>query len=186
MMLDWYAFWHFVIIIAYLYAAILIYFFRKSKNLKINIDINAKDLFFTLAMFVILMVLLFIVKSFGLLESHTIEISTLKLILIITYLIIIVAPVEEALFRGVIAFWLVKKTNIFLGWIISAIVFGLAHLPNGASGANLLDWNWKLALIAGVSGLFFGITYLKTKSIINPILLHGLSITVWVLFFEVP
>ena len=183
MILNWYNLWHFVIIISYIFAIVFFFIYRNNKNLKINLNIDVKDTLFTFSMFSIIILLLSLAIYFRILELNPIKFTIIQISFISFYFTVLIAPVEELLFRGVITSWLIKKTNISIGLIVSAIIFGFVHLPNGSSRISLLDLNWKLALISGISGLLFGVTYLKTKSIVNPILLHITSSMIFVLFF---
>ncbi len=183
MEVNFYTLWHFIIIVIYLSAIIFFFWRRNDKSLKINFKLNIKDALFTLYIFCIIILLFILATYFRILELHPIELTLIQAILIVFYFVAFIAPVEELLFRGIITSCLVKKTSIFVGLITSAIIFGLVHLPNGALGISPLYWNWKLTLLTGISGLFFGIAYLQTKSIINPILLHAASGIIWVLLF---
>ncbi|MCX6716128.1 MAG: CPBP family intramembrane metalloprotease [Candidatus Taylorbacteria bacterium] len=104
--------------------------------------------------------------------------------IIVAYIFIIVAPAEEILFRGIIQSTLIKKIGIFRGIILTSIIFGLAHLPNGALGINISLWNWKLALIAMIAGLILGWTYTRTKSIWNAAILHGILSSAYFIFLN--
>ena len=182
MIFNWYVLWHFFIIVLYLCMIFLFYKFRKNKNLKINLRLNAKDALFALGMLLIIMALLGIAIYSGVLKPNPAKMDITNLVIAIAYFLLFISPVEELLFRGVITHWLVKKTNVFFGLTVSAVIFGAAHLPNGATGINIFYWNWHLAIASGISGLFFGATYLKTRSIINPIMLHAASNIVWILW----
>ena len=99
-------------------------------------------------------------------------------------IIVILAPFigtglfEETLCRGLVLKMLLKKMgNTKKGMIsacaISAAFFGVAHLVN-------LVWMDPLPVISVVftataGGIFFGAIYLRTKTLIAPILLHGIT-----------
>jgi len=84
---------------------------------------------------------------------------------------------EEIVCRGLILKILLKKTDntketITKALIVSALLFGLAHLIHlfWASPIEVLsDF-----IVAFVGGLFLGAVYLRTKTLIVPILLHGI------------
>ncbi len=84
------------------------------------------------------------------------------------------AILEEILFRGIIQNWLQAETgNAALSLILASIIFGLAHVLNGASGWLPRHWNWQLAGIASLGGLLFGGIYLFSQSLTVPIVIHG-------------
>ena len=98
-------------------------------------------------------------------------------------LVVILAPFigtglfEETLCRGLILKTLLKKMGdtkkgVIAACVISAALFGAAHLVN-------LTWMDPLSVIptvfyATAGGIFFGAIYLRTKTLIAPILLHGI------------
>jgi len=84
---------------------------------------------------------------------------------------------EETLIRGLVLKILLKKKGdtkkgIITACVISAVLFGVAHLTN-------LVWVDPISVISQVfyataGGIFFGAIYLRTKTLMAPILLHGL------------
>jgi len=103
--------------------------------------------------------------------------TPLYLITVILYPFIVSGLFEEVLFRGLVLKILLKKTGetkkgIFSAFAISAALFGVAH------SVNLL-WDEPLAVFSTVvfatgGGFFLGAIYLRTKTLIVPVLLHGL------------
>jgi len=101
----------------------------------------------------------------------------------------VVALWEEMFFRGVILNILCRvfrKENCALA--ISAILFGLWHLPRNPPGvlAGIDPLYFKLAyvLIAGIAGLAYGRVYLRTRSIVWPVCMHGIFDAVMHTFFR--
>ncbi|APY11047.1 peptidase [Seonamhaeicola sp. S2-3] len=78
---------------------------------------------------------------------------------------IIVAFVEEAIFRGYILRNLMMSSNSHLALVISSILFALAHgfNPN-------MDWFSYLDLF--LAGILLGISYVYTRNLWFPIALH--------------
>ncbi len=78
---------------------------------------------------------------------------------------IVIAPaiLEEMLFRGIILDGLNKRFGFWPSLIGSSILFGAVHL------------NWTQFLGASVLGLLLGWIYLRTKSLLYPILLHAIN-----------
>lgn len=77
---------------------------------------------------------------------------------------VIIAPIfEETIFRGYIAGTLRKAYGAVAAWIISSILFGLAHgVPS-------------TALSASFSGLILCYCYLRYRSLILAIILHAMN-----------
>lgn len=73
----------------------------------------------------------------------------------------LVAPIlEEVIFRKIIFGALYKRMNFFLAAILSAFIFGIIH----NDPAHIL--------IYAAMGLVFAFLYVKTKSILTPIIVH--------------
>ncbi|WP_159429001.1 CPBP family intramembrane glutamic endopeptidase [Tepidibacter formicigenes] len=70
---------------------------------------------------------------------------------------------EEFIFRGIILKGYLENYSPKKALIISALVFGLAHM-------NIYQF-----ITASISGLFYGWLYLKTKSIIPCIFAHSIN-----------
>lgn len=85
----------------------------------------------------------------------------------------IIAPIlEEIIFRKIIFGALYKRMNFFIAAILSAFIFGIIHQEP------------EHILIYASMGLVFAFLYVKTKSILTPIIVHAAmnSITVLVQF----
>lgn len=88
---------------------------------------------------------------------------------------------EEGFFRGFIQNLLCKwfskiKYGKYLGLIIAATLFGIAHFAGGP----------KYIILASIAGLFYGYTYLKTERIEASILVHFFLNTTHFIFFSYP
>ena len=103
--------------------------------------------------------------------------TSLTILLTIGYSVVFALP-EEIIFRGIIAKNLSSLLqSIFLAVIFSALIFGAAHLLNGAAGLwPPAGWDWSLAGMTAVAGIFLGILYFSTGSLVLPIALHALFI----------
>ena len=98
------------------------------------------------------------------------------------YIVIIagIAPgfIEELVFRGFIISNLMrirksKKVNIYLIVALSALPFGLFHLLNIISGANV-SYSIAQAFFTICLGVFFAAIYLRTGNLIGTIIVHVL------------
>jgi uncharacterized protein len=86
---------------------------------------------------------------------------------------------EEFLFRGLIQNLLSKnlKSELF-GLLTTAVIFGLAHINNGAFP------NWRYAIMATLAGLAYGQTWRKTGSIFASAIVHSLVNISWYALFR--
>ncbi len=86
---------------------------------------------------------------------------------------------EEFLFRGLIQNLLSKNFHSeLLGLLSTAVIFGLAHINNGAFP------NWRYAILATLAGLAYGQTWRKTGSIFASTIVHSLVNLSWYAFFR--
>lgn len=70
----------------------------------------------------------------------------------------IAAAFEEVLFRGYLLQTLIRGNQVWLGILLTSVLFALVHNDNpGASNFSLLN--------TFIAGLWFGIAYLKTRSL---------------------
>ena len=81
-------------------------------------------------------------------------------------LFLLVAVVEEVVFRGILFRLITDKWNIAVGLTTSSLLFGLAHLGN--PGATL----WAALAIALASGWLMGMAYAYHQTIWVPIGMH--------------
>ncbi len=95
---------------------------------------------------------------------------------------LLVALVEEMLFRGVIQNLLAKrlqKPYVALG--IAAVIFGLAHLNNATRGFS--EPNWAYALMASLAGLSYGWVWMRTGKVTASAITHALVNFMWWIVF---
>lgn len=89
--------------------------------------------------------------------------------------IVVVAPVEEYLFRGVIQGRLRRTFSAPSAIILASVLFGSLHFGNYVGSVSTVV-GWSL-LIVGV-GVIFGSLYERTDTLIVPIIAHALYNTV--------
>lgn len=87
---------------------------------------------------------------------------------------------EEILFRAFpiavlgYVFHKYEYKSCALEIIFSALLFAIAHISWSISPFTI-SFSWFQLIYAFVLGLIYGITYVKSKSIIYPMIMHGLS-----------
>jgi membrane protease YdiL (CAAX protease family) len=90
----------------------------------------------------------------------------------------VVALAEEFFFRAFLQSLLAKRLGSeWLGLALASVLFGAAHL-----------WfrsfpNWRFAIVGGVAGVFYGMAFLKARSIRASMVTHALLVTTWRMFF---
>ncbi len=85
---------------------------------------------------------------------------------------------EEFFFRGFLQRLLARGFHSeVVGLIVASIIFGLAHLPFRQFP------NWRFAILAGAAGIFYGLAFLKAKSVRASMVTHALLVTTWRVFF---
>jgi uncharacterized protein len=91
----------------------------------------------------------------------------------------VVALSEEFFFRGVLQQAVARMTNSkWAGLALASLAFGVVHLPFRHFP------NWRFAILAGVSGVFYGIAYLRARSVRAAMVTHALVVTAWRVFFS--
>jgi len=91
-----------------------------------------------------------------------------------------IAIPEELLFRGLLQNWIERATSRhILSLILASIVFGAAHLNNGAPIPN-----YRYFLMAAIAGLFYGGVWQRTRSLVAAGITHALVDTAWTVFFR--
>jgi len=86
----------------------------------------------------------------------------------------VVALAEEFFFRGFLQQLLARGLHSeAAGLIVASILFGAAHLPYRKFP------NWRFAVLAGITGVFYGIAFLKSRSIRASMVTHALVVTTW-------
>ncbi|SME88348.1 CPBP family intramembrane glutamic endopeptidase [Pseudobacteriovorax antillogorgiicola] len=90
-----------------------------------------------------------------------------------------IAVPEELLFRGVIQNLLQKHwQSKTLGLIVASVIFGLSHLNNGP------EPDWRYFVLSTIAGIFYGLTFNKSRSLVAAALVHTLVDTVWIHYFR--
>ena len=90
----------------------------------------------------------------------------------------VVALFEEFFFRALLQRVLAGAlSSEMAGLVVASLLFGLAHLKF----RNFP--NWRFAIVGGVSGIFYGLAFLKARSVRAAMVTHALVVTTWRLFF---
>ncbi len=101
----------------------------------------------------------------------------LRMVVLSLYFFFHAAMIEEFFFRGLIFGYLrqfVSRFTVIVPLLLSTGIFGLTHLDNGG---------WPMVLLACIAGLFYGITYQRTRSLLCAAFIHTVTNVVWMTFF---
>lgn len=106
---------------------------------------------------------------------------------LLAYTVFVGLP-EEMLFRGLIQEGLSRWRGARFGLLVGSLLFGLAHLPNGAGLSEaqrpeLYGLNWRFALLAALAGVGYGWVYIRTGRLAAAALTHGAVNWIWTGFF---
>lgn len=94
-------------------------------------------------------------------------------------LFLFTAWTEEFVFRGIMQNLLRRSLgNDWAALAVASVVFGLAHLHSGH------PWNWQFAVMAGIAGVFYGWTWMATRSLAAAAVLHALVDAIWQTFLR--
>jgi membrane protease YdiL (CAAX protease family) len=91
----------------------------------------------------------------------------------------VVALFEEFFFRAFLQQLLSQwwRSEVW-GLIVASIIFGSVHLPFRAPPPN-----WRFAIVAAITGIFYGLAFMKGRSVRASMVTHALVVTTWRVFF---
>ena len=90
----------------------------------------------------------------------------------------VVALAEEFFFRGFLQQLLARGLRSQIaGLLIASLLFGLVHLWFRAFP------NWRFAVLASITGVFYGLAFMRTGSVRASMVTHALVVSTWRLFF---
>jgi membrane protease YdiL (CAAX protease family) len=81
---------------------------------------------------------------------------------------------EEIVFRGIILTVFLSRYSERKSIIFSSAAFGLWHALNLVNGADLV-WTMGQVVWAFIMGLFYGYVFVRTRSLLPPMIVHYLS-----------
>ncbi|MBR4848106.1 MAG: CPBP family intramembrane metalloprotease [Bacteroidaceae bacterium] len=148
-------------------AMIFFLYFIKGYRLKMNLfrSMPAKSLFYsTMLVLSSMFALNIFVQWLGLEDNLSAEFGELSRNVLGVITISLLAPLlEEALFRGAIQGYLMRRYNPWTGIVCAALVFGIFHL------------NPVQSVYAALIGVIFGWIYYRTGSLLSVIVGHVLN-----------
>jgi uncharacterized protein len=86
---------------------------------------------------------------------------------------------EEFLFRGLLQNLLTRTfRNQRAGLIVAAVIFGFSHILHAPFP------NWKYVILATIAGIFYGLAWMKTGSLVPGAIVHGCVDVLWHVLFR--
>jgi membrane protease YdiL (CAAX protease family) len=86
---------------------------------------------------------------------------------------------EEFLFRGLLQNLLSKTLkSSWLGLFAAAIIFGFSHIHHAPFP------NWKYVGLASIAGVFYGLAWMRTRSLVPGVMIHALVDISWHILFR--
>jgi membrane protease YdiL (CAAX protease family) len=94
--------------------------------------------------------------------------------------LLLIAPIEEFLFRGVIQGRLRESYGAITAITVTSVGFGLTHIPSyWFGGSDLLSVGvWGAVLGISTTGFILGYVYERTHSLLTVSIIHGLVNTI--------
>ncbi|MBQ9887432.1 MAG: CPBP family intramembrane metalloprotease [Lachnospiraceae bacterium] len=171
---------HIVQMIFAIAAIFLLYMFKNINGFKLHPKYDAKGIKYTVIFCAVLglyYLIIYIIGSF----THTIntydyELNHTNIIGTLGFQLFLSGPSEEILFRSLpitLLLYALKsdsRKDQMIAVISTAMLFGLAHI-------NVFTFSVPVFQVcyAFVLGIVYGITFIRTKSVIYPMIMHSLS-----------
>lgn len=164
-----------LIVIVIIYRVKGISFNLKPKVSKDGIKFTA---LFIAAITVYVSITYFVGYKSGTIAPYDYELNERNCLGYLGFQLLLSGPSEEILFRAlpitVLSLFDTKSKNKWVAIIISAVLFGIAHI-GWSINPFTLSVSWFQVVYAFILGVAYGITYIKSKSIIYPMVMHSMS-----------
>ena len=173
-------------IVQMIIALLIIFIIKKTKKLNFHLKpkVDKIGILYTSIFTIVILIYVFISYIIGYklntIVPYEYEINMTNILGSLGFQLLLSGTSEEILFRALPitvfgAFGCREEKNDYrLAIIIASMLFSIAHikwtiLPFAVS------FSWFQLIYAFVLGLTYGVTYIKSKSIIYPMFMHGLS-----------
>lgn len=171
-------------IIQMLLAMILIFIFSRKKELDFGLKpkqnkIGVKYLIIFSAVIMVYVIVSYLVGyKVNSIEPYSYQLNCRNVLGTLGFQLLLSGPSEELLFRAlpitVLSWAFGKNNNHWAEIIIAAFLFSIAHISWNCAPFSLV-FSWFQLFYAFVLGMIYGITYVKTNSVIYPMIMHSLS-----------
>ncbi len=170
-------------ILQMLFALLLIFILvktKKAEGFKLAPKYDPKGIKYTLIFCAVLLAyyaILYIAGSFtGKIGTFDHELNAVNITGYLGFQLLLSGPSEEIMFRSLPITLLLSclktgsKKDKVIAIVIAAVLFGIAHVD-----IVTFSFDWFQVCYAIVLGLFYGYTFIKSKSVIYPMIMHSMS-----------
>ncbi len=163
-------------------ALVFIFILSRIKMFSFNLAPKFSELgikytvIFSAVIFVYAIVFHIVGYQLGTLAPYNYELNARNCFGYLGFQLLLSGPSEEILFRAlpitVLCPFDTKSKNQWI--IIASVLFGIAHI-GWSFNPPALFVSWFQVVYAFILGIVYGITYIKSKSIIYPMIMHSMS-----------
>lgn len=173
-------------IVQMLIALAAILFIKKALKLQFNLKSRYSKIGIKYTMFFTAAILIYVLASYsigyklGTVNFYDYPLSVTNVVGTLGFQLLLSGPSEEILFRALpitILLYLWNKgkgNNPIVSIVCSSALFAAAHITWGFSPFTI-QIDWFQLIYAFILGLAYAVTYIKSKSIIYPMIMHSMS-----------
>lgn len=172
-------------IVQMLIALLAIYFISKKYDIRFNLKFRLSKIGMIYTWIFIVIICLYVLTTYfigyktGAIQPYEYPLNAINICGTLGFQLLLSGPSEEILFRALpITIFLSMFKNKTNKWqdsviiMISCILFSLAHISWDYSALN---FDWFQLIYAFILGAAYAITFIKSKSIIYPMIMHSMS-----------
>ncbi len=166
----------------------LLIIFVLEKNKKWNFCLKARisrggilyTIIFAVAIFIYVLISYIVGYAIGSIAPYNYELNVTNVLGTLGFQLLLSGTSEEILFRALPMTVLGRasdrddKRNCAFVIVVAAVLFSVAHIQWTMLPLTI-SFSWFQLIYAFILGIAYGITYLKSKSVIYPMIMHGLS-----------
>lgn len=173
-------------IVQMLVALLVIFVIKKKKNLDfyLNPKMNKTGVLYTTIFAVVILIYVLVSYSVGYkigsIVPYEFQLNATNVLGTLGFQLFLSGTSEEILFRALPITVLISlndkenKMNCLFEIVIASLLFSVAHI-SWTIFPFALSFSWFQLIYAFTLGIAYGITYVKSKNVIYPMIMHGLS-----------
>ena len=173
-------------IVQMLVALLVIFVIKKKKNLDFCLkpEMNKTGILHTIIFAVVILIYVLVSYSVGyktgLISPYEYQLDLANVLGTLGFQLLLSGTSEEILFRALPITFLISlntaenKKNYLFEILIASLLFSVAHI-SWTIFPFTLSFSWFQLIYAFILGIAYGITYIKSKSVIYPMIMHGIS-----------
>lgn len=173
-------------IVQMLVALLVIFIIGKKRDLPFFLKPvrNTTGILYTIIFAILILVYVIISYnvgySIGTIVPYEYELNVTNVLGTLGFQLLLSGTSEEILFRALPITFLISlntaenKKNYLFEILIASLLFSVAHI-SWTIFPFTLSFSWFQLIYAFILGIAYGITYVKSKNVIYPMIMHGLS-----------